>query len=38
MTKEEFLVLAAQKWEKIQAKKESDPSFYEYENPDSYRD
>lgn len=31
MTKEEFLALAGQKWEKIQAKKEGETSFYDYE-------
>ena len=31
MTKEEFLALAGQKWEKIQAKKEGETSFYAYE-------
>ena len=31
MTKEEFLALAAEKWEEIEKKKESSDSFYDYE-------
>lgn len=31
MTKVEFLVLAAEKWEEIEEKKESSDSFYNYE-------
>ena len=31
MTKEEFLELAGQKWEKIQTQKEEGSSFYDYE-------
>ena len=31
MTKEEFLALAAQKWEALEKKKDTSDSFYEYE-------
>lgn len=31
MTKADFLALASEKWEKIQADKAANPSFYEYE-------
>jgi len=31
MTKEEFLVLAAEKWEEIEKKKASSDTFYDYE-------
>lgn len=31
MTKEEFLVIATEKWEEIEKKKETIDSFYDYE-------
>ena len=31
MTKEDFLQLAGEKWEKIQTQKIGEPSFYDYE-------